>query len=235
MQSFEAIHILAVDNDEFALRGISRHLELEGYGVLTARNGEDAIGLTRECDPALILLDVIMPGIDGFETCRRIRDFSFIPILMLTGMNDPRDRVRGLNIGADDYMPKPFTHDELIARVRALLRRSNGARSMDITGVETYGHIVLDTIRRSVTVDKARVELTPMEFRLLLTLARNAERVVGHRELLGTAWGPGYRDDVEHLRVCIRRLRTKIEPDPSEPKYLRTARRMGYIFSSRDS
>jgi two-component system KDP operon response regulator KdpE len=216
------------------LRGIVPHLELGGYAAIEARTGEEAIDLTRDCNPSLVLLDILLPGIDGFETCLRIRAFSSVPILMLTGMGDPRDRVRGLDLGADDYLPKPFSHKELIARIRALLRRIGDGFSAAETGVEMFGEIAIDQRRRSVAVSGRPVDLTPMEYKLLLTLAENSGRVMEHREILGTAWGPGYRNDVSYLRVSVRRLRTKIESDPSAPRYLKTARRVGYVFRPPD-
>ena len=226
----DPLRILVIDDDEFAMQGIVRHLEIGGYAALIARTGEEAIALAHDCNPALILLDILLPGINGFEACLKIREFSSVPILMLTGMGDPKDRVRGLNLGADDYLAKPFSQAELIARIRALLRRSGNGAAAGEPEQETFGAMSIDHRRHRVEVGGQPVKLTPMEFKLLQTLAENSGRVMEHRELLGTAWGPGYRNDLGYLRVTMRRLRTKIETDPSAPRYLKTARRVGYVF-----
>ena len=226
----EALTILVVDDDSLALNGFRHSLVASGYKVVTASRGAFAVGLVHDCRPDLVLLDVIMPDVDGYEVCRRIREFSAVPIIIVSGLSDPLDRVRGLKAGADDYVGKPYFFEELLARVRALLRRTRaGLAPKNGVSIE-YGPLHIDRRAHAVTVRGEPVDLTPMEYKLLLTLAENAERVLDHGELLGTSWGPGYRRDVGYLRVYVRRLRMKLEEDPSRPEYLRTVPGVGYVF-----
>ena len=226
---------LVVDDEADVVEVVSVTLKMqwgaEGQ-VIAAYTGEEAVSLALSERPDLIILDIALPDVDGFEVCRRIREFSDAPILMLTAKDDEMDKVRGLELGADDYITKPFGHLELMARIRAVLRRvqipltpAGGARII-------IGGIVLDLNRREVEVDGRPVRLTPTEFNLLQQLMRNAGKVLPHETLLARVWGPEYRREIDYLKVYIRRLREKLEPDPQNPGYILTEYGIGYWFRS---
>lgn len=223
--------ILVVDDDE-VLRGlVCGELEREGYETAVAEDGIQGVDIGLTWDPSIILLDVIMPILDGFEACRRIRERSDVPIIMLTARAIPSDRVKGLDAGADDYLAKPFSIIELMARIRAVLRRSGGEMASGEEEV-VCGDVRVVPDGNVVTVRGEKIDLSPREIQLLLILARQPDRAIGYRKLLATAWGVEYRDDLAALRVNISRLRAKIELDPSRPKHLQTQRGVGYLLRS---
>jgi two-component system, OmpR family, KDP operon response regulator KdpE len=221
--------ILIVDDDPQIRRVMKMTLSAEGYEVEDARTGEEAQEALRASPYDLLLLDINMPGAGGLETCREIRAFSEIPIIMLTVRNAEKDKVSALDAGADDFVAKPFSTPELLARIRAALRRApvppeGGPRFLTIGGVQ------VDFGRRSVVAQGRELRLTPKEFDILRYLAAHPDRAIPHRELLQAVWGPDYGDQVEYLRVFIKQLRQKIEPNPSRPIYIVTEPWVGYRF-----
>ncbi len=225
--------ILVVDDEPRYLSLVEINLETAGYGVITAMNGQQAVDAVAEHKPDIVLLDVMMPVMDGFTACERIREFSSIPIIILTAKGEERDRVRGLDAGADDYIVKPFSAQELLARVRAVLRR---AERETVEGfhepVFKHDGLELDLARAQVNVDGEEVTLTATEYRLLQTLANNTGRVLSPEDLLTSVWGDEYKDDKEILWVCLSRLRQKIEPDPKNPVHIITKQGIGYMMPS---
>ena len=225
--------IVAADDDPQLLRLVTRNLELEGYEVLAASDGQQALDLIETRRPDLVLLDVMMPRLDGFEVCRRVREFSAVPILLLTARGQDQDKVRGLDLGADDYLTKPFNVDELLARVRAVLRRAQFAALESAQGmltVTTVGDLTVDHAQHSVALAGVEVPLTPIEYRLIAYLAQNAGRVVTQDLLLEHVWGPEYIGESHMLQVNINRLRRKLEADPAHPRYLLTKVGVGYFM-----
>jgi two-component system KDP operon response regulator KdpE len=217
--------ILIVD-DESGLRELVRiNLEHEGYGVLQAENGVQGLAQVREQQPDLVIMDVMMPEMDGWETCKKLREFSQVPVLMLTARVQSQDIVTGLDSGADDYLLKPFNMDELMARVRALLRRVPSPNRPVTAG---NSEITIDKQKREVKVRGEPVDLTPTEYDLLLLLAENAGTVLEHETLLRGVWGQEYTKDNDYLKVYIWHLRRKIEIDPRDPKLLLTEWGVGY-------
>lgn len=217
--------ILIVDDDHGLRELIRINLEHEDYRVLQARNGLEALTGVREHRPDLVVLDINMPEMDGVEACGKIREFSQVPILMLTARVQSQDVVTGLDRGADDYICKPFNMDELLARIRALLRRVPAMhRPLAVGG----GEVQIDQQKREVTVRGGAVELTPTEYQLLLILAENAGKVVEHERLLRSVWGQEYTRDNDYLKVYIWHLRRKLEEDPRNPKLLLTEWGVGY-------
>ena len=226
--------MLVVDDEPKILRFVRAELEAAGYEVHTAPDGEAAMQLLQSIHPNLIVLDVIMPGMDGFEVLRRVREESSVPVILLTARGSDADKVRGLDLGADDYLTKPFSPDELSARIRAVLRRATQA-SKDATGGKfTSGQLTVDFDRRKVVVRGEEVRLSRTEWQLLQQLALNAGKVMLHEDLLVRTWGSEYRDDVEYLRVWVSRLRRKIEAEPGDPQYLKTVPGVGYMLSERE-
>lgn len=222
--------ILAVDDEPKMIGIIRMNLELEGYRVSEAHNGLEALKKVREELPDLVLLDIMMPDMDGFETLRRIREFSNVPVIMLTVKGEEEDKVRGLELGADDYVTKPFSPRELSSRIKALLRRTEMPPVLGQAVVRVDDRLTIDLQRREVVVEGERIKLRPTEYRLLYHLVNNAGWVMSHEDLLAKVWGPEYRDDVHYLRLYINYLRQKIEADPSNPKYIITERGVGYRF-----
>jgi two-component system KDP operon response regulator KdpE len=222
--------ILVVDDEPRMVNFMRMNLELEGARVVSASNGKEALESAREEMPTVMLLDIMMPEMDGFETLRRLREFSQLPVLILTAKDDEDDRVRGLELGADDYISKPFSHRELVSRIRAVLRRHYTTPPISQTVVEVDERLHIDFARREVLVDGERVNLRPTEYRLLYHLVQNAGYVQTHQMLLTRVWGPEYRDESHYLRLYITYLRQKIEPDPAHPKYILTERGVGYRF-----
>ena len=217
--------ILIVD-DEPGLRDLVRiNLEHEGFGVVQAENGVLGLEAVREEHPDLVILDVMMPEMDGWETCKKLREFSQVPVLMLTARVQSQDIVTGLNSGADDYLLKPFNMDELMARVRALLRRVPSPNRPVVAG---NNEISIDKQKREVLVREEQVDLTPTEYDLLLMLAENAGKVLEHEMLLRGVWGQEYTKDNDYLKVYIWHLRRKLERDPRDPKLLLTEWGIGY-------
>ncbi len=224
--------ILLVDDDPQLIRLVRANLEPVGYRVLIAMDARSALELIDMEMPDIIVLDIMLPEIDGYALCQRIREFSAIPIIMLTAKVEDTDKVRGLKLGADDYITKPFNVQELLARIEAVLRRTQSSK--EVNGPRTFacGDVSVDFVRRRVMVRGQEVTLTLTEYRLLSQLASNAGRVMLHRELLTKVWGPEYQDELEYLRAYIRHLRQKIEEDPHQPKYILSRPRIGYMFTS---
>jgi DNA-binding response OmpR family regulator len=223
--------ILVVDDEPRYVRLVEVNLTTEGYTVETAGNGQQAVESVAARQPDLVLLDVMMPIMDGFTACERIREFSTLPIIILTAKGEERDRVRGLDAGADDYIVKPFSAQELLARVRAVLRRAERQSSGDFhQPVFKHYELEIDLPRAMVTTDGKPVSLTATEYRLLQTLAAAIGKVLTPEDLLSSVWGPEYRDDKEILWVCLSRLRQKIEVDPKNPVHIVTRQGLGYLM-----
>jgi two-component system KDP operon response regulator KdpE len=209
------------------------NLELEGFEVYEANSGLEALEKLRDALPELVVLDVMMPKMDGFETLREIRRFSTVPVIMLTVKADERDVARGLELGADDYIAKPFSQMVLVARIKAVLRRSELPPPTPRSELVVDDRLQIDFERREVTVDGQKVQLRPTEFRLLYHLASNPGVVLSHETLLSRVWGPEYRDASHYLRLYVNYLRQKIEPNPANPAYILTERGVGYRFADR--
>ncbi|MBA7482137.1 KDP operon transcriptional regulatory protein KdpE [subsurface metagenome] len=225
--------ILIVDDDAALVRLFAQILTGKGYEVLKASNGQEALRLFFAHKPDLVLLDIVMPELDGWQTCSRIRDLSDVPIIMLTGQQKSEDDVvRGLDYGADDYLLKPVGSKELLARVRAILRRAELPPALDVEKRVTYtdDYLAVDVAERKVMVNGKRVKLTPIEFRLLVFLVENAGRILTHQQLLEKVWGWEYTDDLDYVRIYISHLRRKIEPEPAKPRYIITEPGVGYCF-----
>lgn len=228
--SRERYRVLVVDDEPRMIRFIRMNLELEGYEVIEAANGLQALSRVRDQLPDLVVLDIMMPELDGLETLAALREFSSVPVIMLTARGEEEDRVRGLELGADDYVPKPFSPRELASRIKAVLRRveapTSGARDV----VKVDDRLEMDFGRREVRVDGELVRLRPTEYRLLYHLVQNAGWVVPHDQLLAKVWGYEYRDETHYLRLYINYLRQKLEKDPANPVYILTERGVGYRF-----
>jgi len=223
--------VLVVDDEPRILRFVRAELEAAGFEVLTASDGSSALELVESHSPDLVVLDVIMPGMDGFEVLRRLRSRRAVPVILLTARGSDADKVRGLDLGADDYLTKPFSPDELSARIRAVLRRASSASRALAVPLFRVGDLTVDFDRRKVVVRGAEVQMSRTEWQLLQQLALNAGKVMLHEELLVKTGGPEYREDVEDLRVWVSRLRRKIEDDPAHPVYLRTVPGIGYVLA----
>ena len=222
--------ILVVDDEPRMTRFIRMNLELEEYRVIEAHNGLEALDKVRTDLPDLVILDVMMPELDGFETLEMLREVSNVPVIMLTVRADEEDKVRGLELGADDYVTKPFGARELTSRVRAVLRRTQGPVTPEEAILRIDDRLSIDFNGRKVIVEGQHIKLRPTEFRLLYHLVENAGWVVPHEELLAKVWGYEYREEIQYLRLYITYLRQKIEPDPSHPDYILTERGVGYRF-----
>jgi two-component system KDP operon response regulator KdpE len=230
-QRRESKRILVVDDEPRMINFIRTNLELEGHQVIEARNGLDALEAVRTKLPDLVLLDVMMPELDGFETLRMLREFSTIPVIMLTAKGDENDRVYGLELGADDYIPKPFGVRELISRIKAVLRRADRpSTSPDQAVLVIDERLSVDFNRHEVIVNGKRIKLRPTEYLLLYHLIENAGWTVPHDQLLAKVWGYEYRDEAHYVRLYVNYLREKIEEDPSNPRYILTERGVGYRF-----
>jgi DNA-binding response OmpR family regulator len=227
------MRILIVDDDRPSLKMTAFLLREEGYTVFTADNGQEALRMIDEKQPDLLVLDVMMPGMDGWEVTRNLRRTTNLPILILSAKGETSDRVFGLDLGADDYLAKPFEPSELLARVRAVLRRAEAFTFGEPQSQLTVEGFRLDPVNNTVTLPNNRsVELTPIEFRLLHCLMRNTGRVLTHEQLLSTVWGYDYEGYSNQVAVYIRRLRSKLEPNPDDPRYIVTARGLGYKFET---
>jgi two-component system KDP operon response regulator KdpE len=222
--------ILVVDDEPHIIQIVRMNLEVEGYHVIAASSGTDALERVQEDLPDLVLLDVGMPELNGFETLQLLREVSDIPVIMLTVRSGEDDIVHGLELGADDYITKPFRARELSSRIRAVLRRTQGPAPPESAILKIDDHLSVDYNRREVIVDGERVELRPTEFRLLYHLIENAGWVVPHETLLAKVWGYEYREEVHYVRLYVTYLRKKIEPDHSNPRYILTERGVGYRF-----
>ncbi len=230
--------ILTADDDPQLLRLITRTLQLEGYEVLSASDGQQALSLIENNVPDAVLLDVMMPKMDGFTVCQRVREFSLVPIIIITARGQDQDKIRGLDLGADDYLTKPFSVDELLARVRAVLRRSQfslqGAPHAT-QPVMTIGSIAIDFAQHLVAKDGQVVIVTPIEFRILAYLAQNAGRIVTQDLLLEHVWGAEYVGESHMLQVNMNRLRRKLEADAAHPRLILTKVGIGYYMPAQAS
>jgi DNA-binding response OmpR family regulator len=229
--------ILAVDDEPRLLKFVAYNLESEGYAVLTATDGQQALDLIKEHKPDLVLLDLMMPEMDGFSVCQAIRQFSAIPIIIVTARGQDQDKIRGFDLGADDYLTKPFSVEELIVRIRAVLRRTQVTTNDYAYALQTtmtIGPLSIDDARHQVKMADQEIVLSPLEYRLLFYLAQNAGRVMSQEQLLAQVWGEEYAGEGHLLRVNMSRLRSKLEPDPAHPRYLLTKVGIGYMLATPD-
>lgn len=232
--TFKPTTVLVVD-DELSLRNfVRRNLEIRNYHVHTAANGLEALALFNTHPVDLVVLDLMMPHMDGLEVIRRIRQSAYIPIIVLSALGEEEDKIKAFKLGADDYLTKPFGVGELLARIQAVLRRREWvSRPVSASSVRLiFGDLVADLERHVVTLNLQPLDLTPIEFTLLIYLMENADKVLSHQAILQHVWGEEYGQETEYLRVYIGRLRQKIEPDPTDPRYLLTVRGIGYSFIS---
>jgi len=222
--------ILVVDDDPAIMKFVRANLKAEGYETLAALDGEEALRVAEKELPDLIILDIMMPELDGFEVCRRLREWSPVPIIMLSVRGESEDKVKCLDLGADDYLTKPFAVDEMIARVRAVLRRAEGSSVEPAQASFTSGEIEINFAKRHVSRAGKEVKLTPTEFSLLQELTVNKGKVLTHRHLLQKVWGTEYAREIEYLHVYAGRLRAKLEADPANPRHIITVIGVGYEF-----
>jgi len=222
--------ILVVDDELSIIKFLRANLEAKGYNVLAAMDGAQALQTFEMELPDLVVLDIMMPKMDGFEVCRRLREWSQVPVIMLSALGDEGDKVKCLDLGADDYITKPFGASELTARVRAVLRRTEAAGTIPTQPSFTSGDLEINFVKRRVTVAGNEVKLTPTEYALLQEFVLNAGKVLTHTYLLNKVWGSEYREDTQYLHVFVRRLRAKLEPDPTNPRYILTVPGVGYQF-----
>jgi two-component system KDP operon response regulator KdpE len=223
-------HILVVDDEPGIQDFIRRNLELRSFKVLLASNGLEALAQFDQAHVCLVILDIMIPNMDGLEVCRRIRQKSTVPIIMLTALGEEADKIAALNQGADDYLTKPFGVGELLARVRAVLRRSHWAETPTSVGIRRFGDLEIDFEQRQVWKEGELVKLSPTEFALLQELALHAGKILTHEVLLRRVWGAEYRSEAEYVRVYIGRLRRKLEDDPSSPAHILTEPGIGYYM-----
>ena len=221
--------ILIIDDDAALAKIVQINLEREGYRTVVASSGVEGLQKAYSNQPNLVILDIMMPGMDGWVTCRRLREISGVPIIMLTARGMEADVVKGLELGADDYIVKPFGTKVLLARIHALLRRTDASDTKK-PPIYSDGELTVDFVKRMVTVRSERVDLTPTEFKLLSNFVQNEGRVLPHSYLLTQVWGPEYVDEVNYLKLYVRYLRQKIEKDPSNPDYILTEWGVGYRF-----
>jgi two-component system KDP operon response regulator KdpE len=225
-------HVLIVDDELAIIKFVRANLQAEDYEVLTAMDGCQALETVEMELPDLVVLDIMLPIIDGFEICRRLREWSQIPIIMLSARGNDEDKVKCLDLGADDYITKPFSAHELMARVRAVLRRAQAVDTVPAQPSFIGGDLEINFAARRVSFAGNEVKLTPIEYQLLQELAINAGKVLTHMHLLNKVWGPEYREERDYLHTYVRRLRRKLEPDPAEPCHLLSVAGVGYQFSS---
>ncbi len=225
--------MLVVDDDRNIVEAVTLGFQLQWQEceVLTAYDGEKGLDLFFEEQPDVVILDVALPEMNGFEVLRRIRQVSDVPVLMLTAKGEEMDKVKGLELGADDYITKPFSHLELFARIKAVLRRAELPPPISAAPSFSVGELAINFESRTITLRGRPVKLTPTEYNLLYHLVRNAGRVLTHETLLARVWGREYTDEIDYLRVYVRRLRRKLEDDPDHPRYILTERGTGYRFS----
>lgn len=228
--TFRNKKILVVDDEERMARFIRLNLEHDGFQVIEAFKGMQAVGLLRDKMPDAVILDVMLPDIDGFEVLQLIREVSTVPVIMLTAKGEEEDRVKGLELGADDYVTKPFSPRELVSRVRAVLRRVEQASNTGEGTIEVDDHLKIDFGRREIRLDGELVKLRPTEYRLLYHLVMNAGWVLTYDQILSKVWGYEYRDEPHYVRLYVNYLRQKLEKDPANPLYILTERGVGYRF-----
>jgi two-component system KDP operon response regulator KdpE len=222
--------VLIIDDDVDLCQLASILFKKVGAQAFTARDGLEGISKLFTCNPNLIILDVVMPEVNGFEVCRRIRQVSDLPIIMLTSLNHEQDMLKGLEAGADDFLSKPFSAEVLIARARTVLRRSQKGRPASPNYEFNKGHLRIDIARREVLVSEKQLKLSPIEFRLLVYLARHAGKVLTFDHILSNVWGSEYQGSMNYVHVYISHLRNKIEENPTDPRYIRTVHSVGYLF-----
>ena len=226
--------ILVVDDEPVIMESLAYSLRREGYNVSVTPNGIDALELFDRIQPDLVILDIMLPGMDGLEVCRRLRARSSVPIIMLTARSDEVDKILGLEIGADDYLPKPFSFRELLARIHSMLRRLTLDKQADSANIFRIGNLTVDIVGRRVLKNKQEVQLSTREFDLLYFLVSQAGRACSRQELLNKVWGEDWSGDPRTLEVHIRWLRMKVEDDPTNPGYIQTVRGYGYRFITPD-
>jgi DNA-binding response OmpR family regulator len=224
------IRVLLVDDEPRIIKFLNLRLKAQGYEVVTASSGREALTQVRAQEPDLMVLDVVMPGLDGFETLKQIRTFSAVPVIILSAKEANADKVKGLGLGADDYLSKPFNPDELVARIEAVRRRLAPAEDRKVIDVINLGHITINLKNRLVSSDGKEIQLTRIEWLLLSELARNAGKLMFYGELLTRVWGPEYRDDVQILRTWVSRLRRKLEKGANYPELIHTVPKTGYMI-----
>lgn len=222
--------ILLVEDEARYRRLVQFNLETNGHNVSCAATGDEALKTFAQEMPDMVILDIMLPGMDGFEVCRRIREMSTVPIIMLTALGSDGDKVKGLRLGADDYITKPFSAHELLARVEAVFRRTQFSQLPPDQVLLSFGDLHMDLSKMEVTLGKREVELSPTEYRVLQFLAINGGRVLTQDDILENVWGVDYRGDHEVLRVAIWRLRNKLNDDPHHPQYITTMPGVGYLF-----
>jgi two-component system KDP operon response regulator KdpE len=222
--------VLVVDDDPRIVKFLEVKLKASGYGVLTANSGFEALEQVEAQEPDLVVLDVLMPRKDGFETLKELRAFSSVPVIVLSAKEADTDKIKGLELGADDYLAKPFSPDELVARIEAVRRRLESSQDRRVVESVTVGHISVNLKKHTVTVNEQEIQLTRIEWLLLSELARNTGKLMTYSELLTKIWGPEYRDDVQILRTWVSRLRQKIEREPDQPAIIRTVPKTGYMI-----
>ena len=229
MNVLNVLNVLVIDDEPQIRRALRIGLERNGYQVALASEGEQGLDMAASQPFSVVVLDLAMPGLDGLEVCRQLRAWSRVPIIVLSVREGEKDKIDALDMGADDYLTKPFSLEELLARMRAVLRRARVEGELE-PAVFDAGDLVIDFARRRVLLQGQEVRLTPTEYELLKFLAQHPDRVLTHRHLLSTIWGPDHVDDVHTLRVHIANLRDKIEPSPARPRFLHTEPRIGYRF-----
>ncbi len=222
--------ILVIDDEPHLVKLVRSNLEAQHYRVISALDGPSGLAMTDKEGPDLVILDIMLPGMDGFDVLPKIREFSAVPVIMLTAKDQEVDVVKGLRLGADDYVRKPFSVHELLARVEAVLRRAASSEDVMTRPPFTCDDFTMDFQNRKVIVRGKEIKLGPTEYKLLTQLVRNAGRVMLHTDLLRKVWGPEYGGETEYLRVYISYLRNKIEEDPANPKYILTEHGVGYLF-----
>jgi DNA-binding response OmpR family regulator len=228
--TMKKFRVLVVDDEQRILNFLCSKLKISGYEVFTAANGVEALEQMQAQEPDLIVLDVLMPKMDGFETLQKLRTFSSVPVIILSAKGTNADKVKGLELGADDYLAKPFSPDELIARIEAVRRRLATTEKRKVPEQLSFGDLTIDFKKRLVVVKGEEARLTRIEWLLLSELAQNAGRLMLYEELLTRIWGPEYRNDVQILRTWVSRLRDKLEHDPSNPTLIRTIPKTGYMI-----
>jgi DNA-binding response OmpR family regulator len=226
----EQRRVLVADDEPDLLYAIKLYLEDEGYTVFTAVNGYVALDVLKERIPDVVVLDVMMPDLDGFETLKQLRETSTIPVIMLTAKGEEADKIRGLSLGADDYVTKPFSQRELLGRIQAVIRRAEMPRTLPKTRIKIDDHLSVDFSRGEIYRDGDKITLTPTEYRLLYHLVSNPGRVLTNETLLVRVWGREYREEDHYVRLYVSYLRQKLEPDPSHPRYIQTEKGLGYRF-----
>lgn len=225
--------VLLVDDDELLLKLLQQSLQHHGFEVYLSREGREALHAAYQERPDAVILDLMMPGMHGVELCQRLRDITNVPIVVLSALAQESTKVEALDMGADDYVTKPYRIAELVARLRAHLRmRARAGVVEKAMSIVSAGEVYIDVNRRTVTVRGEEVDLTPTEYALLLCLIRNRDRVVHHHKLLSEGWGPEYVDQLEYLRLYVRYLRQKIEENPSRPQIIKTERGIGYYIAA---